>query len=465
MIWVIASKEIRESFHSLRFAMALLMVGVLGSVTGHQLVAAHHEAQAAYAADMAASAESLRSMNQVEQMQNIGLSVNRRPEVLKVLCHGMDEAIPRSVTVGTWVPMQTSTGLLQDQPLERMLGQVDGTYFVLVVLSVVALLLSYDAICGEGEQGTLRLMLVGSVARDQVVIGKLLGRLCVLLCPFGCFVLVLLAFLSVLPDAHLGSEEVARLLVWSFVSLLYLSSLLAMGVLVSVHVRNSFESILLLLLAWSVLVWGVPRASGMASMGRVSTLGELASDRDEWMQAQIEQAARAVGMDPSRPSNDQPAEARQQLQNRLEALKGALRQYDWDQTETFLADIGQRLRLLQRLTGWSPATAYFFASSALARTAWEDEVGFLRALTIYHRSVNAFSQRKKEERNEIGRAHGFDLDVMDAFDFKTGMPAFAYPTRSLAQACEDLLLHVLVLVLWNVVLFLATYVSFLRRDV
>lgn len=465
MIGIIAWKEIRESLHSLRFAMALLMVGILGSMTAYQLVIAQQEVQSTYTADIASSAESLRSMTQVEQMQNIGLSVHHQPEPLKAMCHGMEEAVPRSVTVGTWTPIQASTGLLLDRPLERMLSRVDGTYFVLVVLSVVALLLSYDAVCGEDEAGTLRLMLLSPVARDQVLIGKYIGRLAVLLAPFTCFVLVLLVSLSVSPGIYLGREEMVRFFAWGAVSLLYLSILLAMGLFVSVHVRNSFESILLLLLAWSVLVWGVPRVGSMVSMGRIKTVGELAADVDDWVRGQAAEATRVAGIDTTRPFNSQSVEARRQLQEKMETLKSSMRRYEQDQTETFLADIGQRLLQLQRLTEWSPATAYFLAASGLARTAWEDQEGFLRALTQYHRAVNTFSQRKKEERNKSGRAHSNDPEMMDTFDFKTGVPAFSYPVNTLAQTCEDVWPHVLVLVLWNVVLFLATYVSFLRRDV
>ncbi len=48
------------------------------------------------------------------------------------------------------------------------------------LVPLIALLLSYDAIVGEAERGTLSLLLAYPVRRWQVVIGKFAGHLCIL---------------------------------------------------------------------------------------------------------------------------------------------------------------------------------------------------------------------------------------------------------------------------------------------
>jgi Cu-processing system permease protein len=48
------------------------------------------------------------------------------------------------------------------------------------LIPLIALLLSYDAIVGESERGTLPLLLAYPVRRWQVVIGKFAGHLCIL---------------------------------------------------------------------------------------------------------------------------------------------------------------------------------------------------------------------------------------------------------------------------------------------
>ena len=48
------------------------------------------------------------------------------------------------------------------------------------LVPLIALLLSYDAIVGEAERGTLSLLLAYPVRRWQVVVGKFAGHLCIL---------------------------------------------------------------------------------------------------------------------------------------------------------------------------------------------------------------------------------------------------------------------------------------------
>src|SRR4051812_29218071 len=48
------------------------------------------------------------------------------------------------------------------------------------LVPLIALLLSYDAIVGEAERGTLPLLLVYPVRRWQIIVGKFLGHLAIL---------------------------------------------------------------------------------------------------------------------------------------------------------------------------------------------------------------------------------------------------------------------------------------------
>ena len=54
-------------------------------------------------------------------------------------------------------------------------GFLDLEFIVLIVLSLFAILFTYDAISGEKERGTLRLSFAGPVARHTYMTGKLLG--------------------------------------------------------------------------------------------------------------------------------------------------------------------------------------------------------------------------------------------------------------------------------------------------
>jgi Cu-processing system permease protein len=70
------------------------------------------------------------------------------------------------------------TGAVKVSPL--MITVVSLSSLTIFLLPLIALLLSYDAIVGEHERGTLALLLAYPVARWQVVLGKFLGHFMVL---------------------------------------------------------------------------------------------------------------------------------------------------------------------------------------------------------------------------------------------------------------------------------------------
>ena len=53
--------------------------------------------------------------------------------------------------------------------------KVDWAFIIGYVLSLIALLFTFDAVSSERERGTLRLMLANSVPRHTILIGKFLG--------------------------------------------------------------------------------------------------------------------------------------------------------------------------------------------------------------------------------------------------------------------------------------------------
>ena len=66
------------------------------------------------------------------------------------------------------------TGTVKADPLAVVIVSLSSLTIFLVPL--IALLLSFDAIVGEHERGTLMLLLAYPVARWQVVVGKVLGQ-------------------------------------------------------------------------------------------------------------------------------------------------------------------------------------------------------------------------------------------------------------------------------------------------
>ena len=136
--------------------------------------------------------------------------------------------------------------------------KIDWAFVIGYVLSLIALLFTFDAVAGERESGTLRLMLANAVPRHTVLIGKFLGALMSVSIPFALAVLINLLVFATSHAIHLSADTWGRLGIIFGVALLYVCLFLALGLLVSTRVQRSAVSLVILLLTWVTLVVFMP---------------------------------------------------------------------------------------------------------------------------------------------------------------------------------------------------------------
>jgi ABC-type transport system involved in multi-copper enzyme maturation permease subunit len=143
----------------------------------------------------------------------------------------------------------------------RRFDVLDWTLIVRYVLSFLCVVLAYNAISGELETGTLRLVLANPMARAAFLIGKFLAHLTTLSVSVLLGSLISLAMLTLAGqlelDWDLWRSYLLFLLAATMLAALFL--LLSMGV--SALARNSATSLVFLVTAWTVLVVIVPQAS------------------------------------------------------------------------------------------------------------------------------------------------------------------------------------------------------------
>ena len=84
--------------------------------------------------------------------------------------------------------------------------KVDWAFIIAYVLSLIALLFTFDSISGERESGTLRLTLANSVPRHAILLGKFLGALISISIPFMLAMLMNLLIISTSSAVHLNAE-------------------------------------------------------------------------------------------------------------------------------------------------------------------------------------------------------------------------------------------------------------------
>ena len=106
---------------------------------------------------------------------------------------------------------------------------VDWGNIISIVLSLVAILFTFDAISSEKEHGTLRLTLSNSISRGTVLVSKFLAALITISIPFLIAALINLFLLYTSGSIVLRSSEWLRLGVIVFIAVVFVSIFLAFG--------------------------------------------------------------------------------------------------------------------------------------------------------------------------------------------------------------------------------------------
>ncbi|MFR8242662.1 MAG: ABC transporter permease subunit [Parabacteroides distasonis] len=123
---------------------------------------------------------------------------------------------------------------------------------VAILISLLALVFSYDAITREREDGTMKLTFTGQVSRISFLMGKLLGLLLTLL-PILLFCYLLACLIIVVnPAISLSVSDWGGLSLLFLTSVIYMMVFLLLGMFISSRVTHSSSSIIISLLC---LIW------------------------------------------------------------------------------------------------------------------------------------------------------------------------------------------------------------------
>lgn len=142
------------------------------------------------------------------------------------------------------------SGVVKADPLAVVVVSLASLTIFLVPL--IALLLSFDAIVGEHERGTLMLLLAYPVARWQVVVGKVAGQVAILavatVIGYGA------AGVALAMKGNVGGESLAAFAAMVATSVMLGASFVAIGCLASTLVRERATAAGIAVGAWLFFV-------------------------------------------------------------------------------------------------------------------------------------------------------------------------------------------------------------------
>ena len=190
----------------------------------------------------------------------VDLILDRPPNPLSIFNLGLDKRLGNTLGVYyLYVPSLWDAGKHgTNNTYLNIFSSIDIVFIFQGVLSLLALVFAYDALAGERERGTLRLVLTHSVSRGQILFAKYISAMTCLLTPLlMCFLLVLI-MLTTSSSIFLSTDDFLRIGGVIFTSFIYLSLFYLIGMLISVATRRTSTALMISMFVWGFLVLVYP---------------------------------------------------------------------------------------------------------------------------------------------------------------------------------------------------------------
>jgi ABC-type transport system involved in multi-copper enzyme maturation permease subunit len=260
MLSLIIRKEILEHLLSLRFAISCILCFVVILSSVFVLTKDYREDMLDYRTNLVMHRNQVLGYEHPWEVAGQGIQVDKPLNVMKIFLKGISQQNTTTVRVYSWGEPEFQ-GASESNPVIHLFPTIDLVFFVSIIMSLLAMVFSYDAVSGEKEQGTLRLMMSYSVPRDTILLGKWIGGYAALIAPFLISFLCGLIVMLMFPDAHLTGANWIQLATIVGIAFLYISAMYSLGLLVSTRTHMASTSITVLLMIWVVMALVIPNLS------------------------------------------------------------------------------------------------------------------------------------------------------------------------------------------------------------
>ncbi|MEW5795185.1 MAG: ABC transporter permease subunit [Candidatus Zixiibacteriota bacterium] len=471
MLRTIVEKEIRDLIGSTKFAITFGACAVLIIAAFYAGAARYH----LYRNQYDASREQVhRQVRANTDWNAVGEAIAfLPPDPLATLVSGVSNDIGRTAIVrGRGEPTVQDSRFSED-PIYAVFQFLDLEFLFKVILSLFAILLGYDAISGEKEQGTLRLSFANALPRHTYIVGKLLGSSALL----GASLLIALiagaVLLPIMAVPMSGGHWLSLFLI-VLTGFLYFGVFLTLSVGVSALTQRSSSSFLVMLVIWIACVLIIPRVAVLTA-GRaveVPSVDEIASQiaryatqlRDEYFDALNDMSITMAGAegDPIQKLNQYMDSLTNVRQSKMDELSGRLneRRHNAQERQSHLA-LG-----LARL---SPTASLTLAISHLAGTSLALSERFHQDALEYSRTFGEFKRAKTGFNSGASvrmiRIHdGAPQEEAERID-PGEMPRFEFKPQSTLEALAASAVDIGLLAFFNILFFAGAFVTFARYDV
>jgi ABC-type transport system involved in multi-copper enzyme maturation permease subunit len=479
-------KELRSIILSPKFIGTFLVSSFLILLSIYIGINDYRQSQSSHEESIKLSEEEMQART---SWASVSTRASRTPDPMQVFVSGVNNDIGRRSDVSQREPIKLFGSYYSEETLFALFRFFDLAFIIQVVLSLFAILFTYDAINGEKESGTIQLTFSNSLPRVQFMLGKFIGASLGLILPLLVPMLlgILLVLLMKIPFTAI---DWLRLTGFIGISILYIIFFACLGIFTSILTKRSNISFLISLVAWVLIVFIVPRAASMIAgqMVKVPSAAELDSQREAYAKNRWNQhmediqklfstrrtAIESMTEEQQNKYNEEHEWTYMQQDDSLRQLvTKSIDDYGIRLNEDFRNNKIRQEKLTYLLSRFSPASAFQLAVMTLAQTDVSLKARYEDAMMIYRKAFNEYVKKKQEQTGDNGA-------IRIAFDSNTGIkissphggagidasdaPRFQAPQQTAGEIFAPVVLDFGILCVGIFLTFGITFIKFLRYE-
>jgi ABC-type transport system involved in multi-copper enzyme maturation permease subunit len=476
MIRTIIRHEMLVNILNLRFVVGLLLSVILSVTCVLLLTHQYRQELADYTTRVSLQNDFLDNYAHTNRIGGI-ITPQKPPEPIRPFIIG----IQRDADLGSF----------DDNPLPVLFPSVDFVFIITIIMSLLAILFSYDLIAGERERGTLKLMNTCSISRAVILLGKWFGGLVVLLVPLAVSVIISALYVTLQPDIRWTGPDWLSFLSLVLASAVFISLFYGVGLFTSSVARHSSVSVLASLSVWVLFILVIPNLSPYvaAQFYRIPSVTKVEREVERLRSIERDNLGRELSkkvyqdfenrygrakiafltsnkreISAMLESNPELAPIYTSYREQIQKAWNEANRIQGEKAEILSGDLGVRAKtqtkIAKNIASLSPYADYLYIATDLTGTGLRSLDHFYHVEGQYWGPFNSYKEKKVVEARK--KDPTFDensfLDVRDR-------PRFVFVEEPLKDRLTGVLPYWGILVLTNMVLFAGAFVSFLRYDV
>jgi len=348
------------------------------------------------------------------------LYLNRPVEKLSLISTGYTDEFGSSIKIPGKLGEMGISKYSSHYTLSPLFGYLGLGKIIAVLISFIAIIITYDSITGQKESRTLSLCFSHSLARYKAILGEYFGAILTLIIPLLMSFIILELILMSSQKIDFTFEDFLRLNFSFLLSVVFISVFALLGVSISSLFHSSANSLALLLLLWIILLLIIPNFSSYIAE-RYHPIPEIEKP--------------IVGEDSERHMSNL-----------------------WDML--YINEKVQQYNLRDSLSFLSPFMAYQNGLESLSHTSLPSYLKFIRQAQNLNETFALWQAEKLKK--DPGRLNTWSST--DEFLDTSGIPQVEYRKTPLLTSLSESLKGLVILISWNVILLLLSLYNFNKYD-